>query len=788
MALRFFLFVTSLVLWTGCAAYKELEPKPPVSPVEGGFIELKNDKKSFELKKDKKYFIKFPRTKISNFYLVLQLSDKSAIHSFLTQTFNDGKGIITTITDETHLPDSLSVFALDTSTAIFYWVIDSVKSDLLLRMDYRYVPVWRYKWEIKNAELRKALEQNRIDRQPYQTLGQSFSFEGFNFEAAINDIQAKTEQLNDANSALEEIKQTFPSDIVTYNDIAYQNYKQLKSDIEDELKFQADYLATVEIFYLESKTRSKTDAFVKIVPDLLSYLAQNDRWPANVKTEAKKVFGYRLREVTQFYDSILKNKNDILPITLEINTIDSLHKICHDSVASDFKAQSAFIRRFNSYATPFEPYAGELNAVKNKIALMKIWPDNNFYPGVLAEVAALKKRIPSVDASVFGDFKNYACVILLVKETVSSSQSIAALEVSYKRAEILAPQINTLKETSDYRGVIRLLKKNKDLDFFLGHYTDVDQLSLDRQKSLISAALKDSQWTEAETNLRSLHLDQEFMNPNAIAVAKSQAVKSLEEEFFSSVETISKLRVNEFAEANKLTTDSVENLYKNNAFLPAHDITFYTGSEKDFLKRKKAMTDRLETMKNETFPAIAIESLYKDFTSNINNNGVAKARAVATHGKFYKGNDKKIVNLVAECDTRIAKWITKPAQYRKFYVLPVTSNKKGSNEYVFRLNVQIESEAQFPVFDINIKLPEEVSKTASLKPWYDEISLNKKPLKNEGRFTITSPTMANDYECQVSPVQMVKNDNNILEVRFTHDSFKVFEISVMAQKPIIKKN
>ncbi|MBX7153065.1 hypothetical protein K1X84_15665, partial [bacterium] len=623
MTLRFFFTATSLILLAGCAAYKELEPKPPVSPVEGGFIELKNDKKSFELEKDKKYFIKFPRTKAINFYLVLQLSDKSTIHSFLTRAFDDGKGVITTMEDETHLPDSLSVFALDTTASVFYWVIDSVKNDFLLRMDYRYVPVWRYKWEIKNAELKKALEQNRTDRQPYQTLGQSFSFEGFDFEKAIKDIQSRTDQLNDANSALEEIKQTFPSDIVTYNDIAYQNYKQLKSDIEDELKFQADYLATIQIFNTEFKTRGKTDAFVNAVPDLLTYLKPENRWPANVIAEAKKVFGNRLREVTQYYDTVLKNKNDVLPVTLEINTIDSLHKVCHDSVASDFKAQSAFIRQFNSFATPFEPYAGELNAVKNKVATMKTWPGNNFYPGILTEVAALKKRIPSVDAAVFGDYKNYPCVVLLTKETASSTQSIIALEASYKRAEILAPQINTFKETSDYRGVIRLLKKNKDLDFFLGHYTDVDQLSLDRQKNLISAALKDSQWAEAETNLRALHLDQEFMNANAIAVAKSQAVKSLEEEFFVNVETISKLRVNEFAEANKLTTDSVENLYKNPAFLPVHDITFYTGSEKDFNKRKKVMTDRLEIMKNETFPATAIEALYKDFTSNINNNGVA---------------------------------------------------------------------------------------------------------------------------------------------------------------------
>jgi hypothetical protein len=61
-------------------------------------------------------------------------------------------------------------------------------------------------------------------------------------------------------------------------------------------------------------------------------------------------------------------------------------------------------------------------------------------------------------------------------------------------------------------------------------------------------------------------------------------------------------------------------------------------------------------------------------------------------------------------------------------------------------------------------------------------------LKNEGRFSITAPSAANDYECQVTPVQMNKDGNNILEVVFTANGFKVIPVSIMVQKPIIKKN
>ena len=66
--------------------------------------------------------------------------------------------------------------------------------------------------------------------------------------------------------------------------------------------------------------------------------------------------------------------------------------------------------------------------------------------------------------------------------------------------------------------------------------------------------------------------------------------------------------------------------------------------------------------------------------------------------------------------------------------------------------------------------------------------MNGKVLKNEGRFRIVAPAADNNYECQITPVQMTKDADNILEVKFKYPALKVFEVSAMAQKPIIKKN
>jgi hypothetical protein len=105
--------------------------------------------------------------------------------------------------------------------------------------------------------------------------------------------------------------------------------------------------------------------------------------------------------------------------------------------------------------------------------------------------------------------------------------------------------------------------------------------------------------------------------------------------------------------------------------------------------------------------------------------------------------------------------VDREAREYRVYALPVTSNKSGTNQYMFRIRLNIPSDAQFPVFDINIKLPPEVAQKASATRWYDEITINKKPIKNEGRFRITAPMAANDYESLITPVQMDKAGNNI---------------------------
>jgi hypothetical protein len=345
-----------------------------------------------------------------------------------------------------------------------------------------------------------------------------------------------------------------------------------------------------------------------------------------------------------------------------------------------------------------------------------------------------------------------------------------------------------LKNQGRYNDILRILKQNPDLTFLRAQYSDLDQLSLTQQKMAINESLRNRRWSEAEFRIRDLHLDSNFLNMKDIRPIKDKLVRSYEDTLLARVEAVSIQNASQHIDAYKDAFENIDALYADSIFNPVHKITFTSGSQSELAQRNQVLENRMSFLKHEKFPETAIQSLYRSFSQAIHDNGVAKARAIVTHSKYYKGQDRKIKNLIAECDPTASKWITKPKQYRKIYALPITTNLNGNNEYMVKLNIQIKSEAKFPVYDVNVKLPREIARHASQKQWYDQITFNKKLLKNEGRFTISSPTEENDYEAQITPLQVNKTGDNVLEIRFKYNSFKVFEVSIMAQKPIIKKN
>jgi hypothetical protein len=379
-------------------------------------------------------------------------------------------------------------------------------------------------------------------------------------------------------------------------------------------------------------------------------------------------------------------------------------------------------------------------------------------------------------------------VIKLNKEINIIRSQALDLEFRYKKANGLVVEINRLKTQGNYHEIRQLLKQNRSLPFLLSMYKNLDQLSLNAQKKKIKEALANQNWSSVEASLKELYYDNDFLNLEAIRPQIDAIVYSYEDSLFSKVKWISVEHAQRFMNENITTTENIEDLYSNAVFYPVYELTFASKGMEVLDRRKNMIISKLNDIRDNQLPAAAITKLYDQFVQSSDDRSVFVARAIVEHSKHYHGSDNKMKRRIAECNPWASKWLTKGRNYRKIYALPITSNLNGKNTYVFRINIKIPTEAKFPVYEFNIKLPKSLSKGAASKRWYEKMTMNKKLLKNEGRFSITAPSAANNYISKVAPLQVNKSGDNVLEVRFQANSFKVYEISVMAQKPLMKKH
>lgn len=786
MKLKYAIIIT-LSFLMACGGYKELKPKPAVISQEAGYIQLQNKDKNFQLKKGKKYYMEFPAPAQENIYLVLRSNNLPLLTSHLTRQFTKGKGDIP-LNDENPGDRNADVYKLDRLVPSYFWVIENVSQNIELALDYRYVPIWRYRFETKNAEFQLTLARNKVDRQNYDALGISLSSNDLNYDRGLADVQQKTNNLKAIEGALLEIEAIFPPRIINSNDPAYRDYTALKNELNSELRFQDNYARMLRVFKLEKESRANSEMFAKGVPQFYDFFQKKSEYQGNVLREARDVIGARLPELAPYMEKVFREKRDIAPVDFSVEKAEALHTECNMQPDARFTAIAKAMKAFNRNAEELEAAKDQYDGIMERVRNVGAWPTDSFFPGLQGDIDAVAASLPRFSSASYGKFISNNCVSQLQRETNAFNQKVQATRQNFQSAALLVPQINRLRSQGRFSEILRLLKENSQIDFLMDTYGNLDKLSLDEQQAGITNALESGDWRLAESRIRGLYEDRNFLNYDAISYQRNQIVKTSEEQLVSAIEQESKKRITAFLELKKDVYRNVDSLYSSDVFKPVYEMTFSSGGPNILEQHKKQIQDYLDSYKYDQFPKMAIERIYQDFSRDPNNDGVAKARAIITHGKYYKGTDQKTKNLIAECDPMIAKWITKPKDYRRIFVVPVNPTQQASNEYVFRLNIQIPSDAKFPVFDVNIKLPREVASKAGQQQWYDKITMNGNVLKNEGRFTITAPTSNNDYECQLTPVQMFKDRDNILEVRFRYSAFKVLEVSVMAQRPIIKKD
>jgi hypothetical protein len=783
-------FVLLLALLSGCATFKELEPVPPVQSGERGYIELRNDKENFLLKRDDKYFIRFPRPLDMHFYLVLQTNAKRQVHNYLTATFHDGEPPIVPIADETADQDSLSVFPVDSTNAEYFWVIDTVYQDLPLTLQYRYVPQWRYTVETKYDLFRSILANNSVDRRSYDSMGPQFDFSAFKASSEQQKLRQSNKQLTGMNDELLKLEQVFPVNIASSKDTMYLRYVGLRDDTKAELAFQSDYDAILTILQRESETKGDFAAFMDRASEFENILLQKDRFRAPILEYLKGVYVQRLAEALPHYDAQLQKRDDLSTIDIKPSfaSVEKLYAACGQKMPDELRDVREFVKGFNALAQKVKNAENVYETAYSAMERKTPWPQDAYYTDFVSKLDDAKFESPQNTIGRFDRYKNLKITTLLNKGAGSVALRMDQLESQYRKASDVVRQINALRPQKDYRGIVHILRNIRDLDFVLAEYPDIDALLLKSQADKIREHLAAKDWKETEKGMADLQNDKDFLNLSQIAPKKLQTVQSIEDEMYESVKKLSFERVDAFAKTHETTIDNVPLLYQDSSFLPVYTLTFSSESPGKVIQRRRVIDAYLNNVKFIQFPENAVKLIYKDLTRAPHDRGVEKARAILAHAKFYKGKDKSVRNIIGECDPMIAKTLSKPKEYRRLLVLPVNESAASSNEYLFRVNVKIPTDAQFPVFDVNIKVPPEIAERAGDKQWFTEMTLNKKVVKTEGHMRVIAPTADNDYEAQITPVQMFKDKDNIIEIRFKYPSFQLFEVSVMAQVPLIRKN
>lgn len=787
----------AVIVFTGCASYKELRPAIAPLSEERGVVKLtKRDNVPFYLNKGNKYFISFPPPESESFYLVIKSGVGGNILSSFTADFdrksNAGNRIYTEKYDSGE-----EVYTVKKDKLSYYWLIDSVINNLTISPEYRFVPQWRFKMEKHHARYSAVLLNNRVERNTYNNISQSTIFDGFQFDIACDSTEKKYCELSKVKKELDSIAALFPPNILNSSDSTYRSYLGLKEGVKDEIDFQRAWITVLKFHRAEVTCRHNPIGFLDGVDSYISFFTYDSGVSVAAINNGKEVINKRVAEILPLYESNIAAHNKPVPFDslffklTALNKLPALYRITEFKQADKLDELISFIKWFNEAAVLlFTTERSVDNEIKRALSAQP-YPPSDFFVSIANSFRALLTSMLELkDKALPEKLATASCVESLKLKLVNLISLTEWNAKHYQASDSLVKSINTSIEQENYSSVIHLLKKRIDQNHLYRLYPDIDEKYITQWLNIIKTKTSSREWSVADSSLTQFFADKIYLYPDKAASIKKRAVNEAEEYLYNEVEKATRERVALFCEERIKELENIDSLYADSVFFPVYDVTFTSGDRSDLLTKKNELSVQLEKLKKEEFPASAINLLYESFVSAPEDNGVMKCRAIVAHSRYYKGNDADLRRRVAECDPSVPKPLVKAVEYRRINVLPITDNRSGNthNTYLMRVNLKVESEAKFPVFDINIKLPKEVAQNAAEEQWYESITLNGKPLKNEGRFSISAPTKATNWECQITPVQTIKDGNNILEIKFRHRSFKVFSVSVMAQKPIIKKN
>jgi hypothetical protein len=785
---KFLLIFLLTVFIGGCSAYKEISPNPDLIPKEDGYIKLLDGKKNFELEHDAKYYMEVTPPVKDNFYFVIKNNIKPISEYYFSDKFDGGDKGYTKIPDVVSFDKTESAYPVDSHHKMYYWIIEKVNKDTLINAAYRYVPMWRYNFEREFAKTQLVFYKYRLKRTEYKHISYNSPLE--KLKSKLKAVTVSIDSISYLRKVTPQMEKYFPDSLRIAKEKAYKNYLIFSNDVEEEYIFEKKSLALLQTYVQLKETENDQAAFLKSAPVFLRFLKSKLSVDESVKKKVKEIIAKRISNVEREYFNTIAAKRDIKPFNINppIETVYKLYKNANGFVPKKFDALVEMIKRFNKKASMFQQYKTYKKDLDNFLKTAPKWLPNTFYETATEKLKKMMDVLPTLFLADFRGFENYYCVSELQRGLRNGRRYTRRLERDYREANFIVGRLNELRTRKAYGEMLSLLKSNSELGFLIKHYKFLDLKYLGSKKNIIGIYLSSNNWESSEKAIIKLNRFNDFLAPSFIASKKKELINKFETELFTRVKNASIEKINSFVKTHLLDTENLKTLYSDSVFAPVYRLTFSIHGETTVEKRNNEISDYLEKIKYYSFPEKSVLALYQQILNNKNNNAVSKVRAIEFHSKYYRGKNRKVRNIIDEFNVNIAKLITRSTDYRKLFVVPVTNNKKGVNTYLFKVQLKIPTKAKFPVYEINIKLPEEIAKNADTQRWYDKILLNNTEIKNEGRIKIIAPSKNNNYECKITPVQMDKEEKNVLSIYFKFPSYKLYEVSVMAQKPLIRKN
>ena len=240
---------------------------------------------------------------------------------------------------------------------MYFWIINKVTKDHFLNIDYRYVPIWRYKFETKHTELKSVYDETIENQSVYSSLGNSFNVSSYDYSSTLNRLSSNLEKLKNGQSDLNEISKVLPSSI-NKNDVAYIAYTKLNNEYKNEIEFQEKFSKILKSFQSVNQT---TDQFIQSSTGTIDVLSSN-AYSSNIKTKLKSSLKSKLRKVVDALDSRLRNINSAQELNWNTQELVDLAKSVGSNVRETQKLHQ--LLKTNNYVLK------ELNSIKSHSVML----------------------------------------------------------------------------------------------------------------------------------------------------------------------------------------------------------------------------------------------------------------------------------------------------------------------------------------------------------------------------------------------------------------------------------